>query len=516
MKRIAILSICLAALSAAARPWPDSSTQIVAFADQLPGSLNETQRWFAATKLAGTQKQLRSEIRAIRAYNTNFLCLHYQLAVGCGPELFIDGDGWTSDWAAVSSRTNWFLLNDRTQRVHQTHWNWDVMDVTYSSGAANTAFPQYWITTCLARIRSAEDDAVFADSYTQDACSFGQCSPSHAWLEDVDACSTGWVPNLERFGVAVTNAFAADGGGFLFLPNLGGLITGWDPMNYGVGDGGMIEGFCFWDSWSAFDESDWALQMNRALSLVRSNKIVICQSSPATWDIANRMFATASYLLIKGTRTYLNLLTTGDIALEYYPEYTIRLGGTLSNAAPAMTNLWHGSWGVYRRDYTNGIVLVNPGASARNIASLGTNYLLVSAAGGGYVDDHGDYGGSLSYASITSLNMAAYSGAVLLRSGADCDGDGANNREEALAGTDLMDASSLFRLSDIRVIGTNVVVRWTSCDGKSYRLGRSTDLVHQAQGTYVRTNVAAAAPVNSATDNVSQAVGPWLYRIELE
>jgi hypothetical protein len=220
--------------------------------------------------------------------------------------------------------------------------------------------------------------------------------------------------------------------------------------------------------------------------------------------------------MIKGARTYLNLLTTGDIALEYYPEYTIRLGGALSNAAPVMTNLWHGSWRVYRRDYTNAVVLVNPRASARNIASLGTNYLLVRASGGGYVDEDGNYGGSLSYASVTSLNMAAHSGAVLLRPGADGDGDGASNGDEALAGTDLMDASSLLRLSDIRVIGTNVVVRWTSCDGKSYRLGRSTDLVQLVQGTYVRTNVAASAPVNSVTDNVSQAVGPWLYRIELE
>ena len=61
MKTIAILVISLAVLNADARPWPDSSTQIVAFADQLPGSLNSTQRWFAATKLAGTQNRIELE-----------------------------------------------------------------------------------------------------------------------------------------------------------------------------------------------------------------------------------------------------------------------------------------------------------------------------------------------------------------------------------------------------------------------------------------------------------------------
>ena len=82
-----LLSLLLASprTSHAARPWPDTRFRIVPFADQLPNSMTETQRWFAATKFAGTQKMLRSEIRQIRAYNTNFLCLHYQLAVGCGP-----------------------------------------------------------------------------------------------------------------------------------------------------------------------------------------------------------------------------------------------------------------------------------------------------------------------------------------------------------------------------------------------------------------------------------------------
>lgn len=409
-------AVCLAAAPAGARPWPDSSTGIVVFADQLPNSLNDTQRWFAATKLAGTQKQLRDEIRAIRTYNTNFLCLHYQLAVGCGPEPFIDGNAWTSDWARVTTHSNWFLLNGQTQRVHQTAWNWDVMNVTYSSGTANTGFPQYWITTCLARIRSAEDDGVFADSLTVDGYGFGQCSPTHPWLEDIGECTANWVPALTNYGAHVRQAFETDGGGFLYLPNLGGLVTGWDPTDYGLGHGGMIEGFGFWMGGAPFDPDDWRLQMERALALVRSNKVVICQVNCDTGDYTNRMFATAAYLLIKGSRTYLNLLTTGDVALEYYPEYTIDLRGALSNAPPGLTNLWHRNWGVYRRTFANGIVLVNPGASPVNIASLGTNYLRARAAGGGEVDAGAGYGGSLSYASVSSLTMTAYSGEVLLLS----------------------------------------------------------------------------------------------------
>ena len=136
----------------AVRPWPDTRQRIVAFSDQLPNSLNATQRWFAATHFAGCQKMLRSEIQALRAYNTNFLCLHYQLAVGAGPANFIIGDAWGSDWTYVNAQSNWFLRNASTQRVHQTQWNWDLMDVRYTNGAAVSGFPAYWISNCLARL----------------------------------------------------------------------------------------------------------------------------------------------------------------------------------------------------------------------------------------------------------------------------------------------------------------------------------------------------------------------------
>ena len=272
------LLFCLASplASPAARPWPDTSQRIIPFSDQLPNNLNATQRWFAATHFAGTQKMLQSEIQALRAYNTNFLCLHYQLGVGAGPAAFVIGDSWSSDWTFVNAQTNWFLLTTNGQRVHQTQWDWDIMDIRYTNGHAVSGFPAYWISNCLVRIRAAEDDGVFADSFTPDSYGFGQSTPPHPWLEDIDLCLANWVPNLEQFGYAARNGLAGTNG-FVFLPNLGALITSWMEMDYGLGHGGMIEGFAFWGPDSYFDPADWELQMYRALSLVRSNKIVICQ-----------------------------------------------------------------------------------------------------------------------------------------------------------------------------------------------------------------------------------------------
>ena len=413
--RLAVRAAALMALSIpalAARPWPDTSQRIVPFADQLPGDLNATQRGFAATHFAGTQKMLQSEIQALRAYNTNFLCLHYQLGVGAGAAAFIVGNAWTSDWAFVNAQTNWFLTTTNGQRVHQNEWDWDVMDVRYTNGTPVTGFPAYWISNVLARIRAAEDDGVFADSFTPDAYGFGQSTPAHPWLDDVDGCLASWVPSLEQFGAAARDALAGTNG-FVFLPNLGALVTSWLDMDYGLGHGGMIEGFAFWGPDSYFDPADWELQMDRALDLARSNKIVICQSYPAAGSARERMFATASYLLVKGSATYLNLLSGDAVALEYYPEYELDLGGAAGAFPAGIGALWDADWGVFRRDYSNGVVLVNPGDAPVAIPDLGGTWWRAAPSGGGAVNSSGSYGGSLAAVAATSLTLAAYSGAVL-------------------------------------------------------------------------------------------------------
>jgi len=399
------------------RPWPDSSAAIISFADQLPSGMTEAQKRFAAQHLAGTQKQTLSGIRGLRAYNTNFLCLHYQLAVGCGPSAFIVGNNWTSDWAAVNNNTNWFLRNAAGSRVHQSAWNWDVMDISPAGNSPDTGFPAYWIQTSLDRIRAAEDDGVFADSYTPDSYTFGQCSPDHAWFNDVDVCKLNWIPLLNNFGRTVHAAFEADTSGYKFLPNLGGLITGWDTTDYGVGDGGMIEGFAFWNTGNYFDVADWRLQINRALALAKSGKILICQSYVESGDNSGRMFVTASYLLLKDLHTYLNMMGADAMALEYYPEYDINLGPAMQPSAESLDALLDSAWGVYRRDFANGIVLVNPGNSVVSIANLGDTYRRVTANGGGMVAAGGTRPGGLNYSNVTSLSLQPHTGAVLLRTG---------------------------------------------------------------------------------------------------
>jgi hypothetical protein len=153
--------------------------------------------------------------------------------------------------------------------------------------------------------------------------------------------------------------------------------------------------------------------MNRTLALERANKIVIMQTYPAVDDMRARMFAVGCYLLIKGHYSYINLVGNGDMAVFWFPEYDVNLGSFI-NEPPADIESLRTAEGAYRRDYSNGLVLVNPTAGSITV-NLGSTYRLVSASGGGYVPENGVPTGSLFYSDVTSVTLSPGEAAILLR-----------------------------------------------------------------------------------------------------
>ena len=78
--------------------------------------------------------------------------------------------------------------------------------------------------------------------------------------------------------------------------------------------------------------------------------------------------------------------------------------------------LWNG---VYRRDFQNGFVLVNPGSTTYTL-NLGGTFQEVQGTGGGTMTDaqldaNGNYiGGSLSYQNVSSITLTGGSAAIFL------------------------------------------------------------------------------------------------------
>ncbi|OGF67429.1 MAG: hypothetical protein A2Y62_18170 [Candidatus Fischerbacteria bacterium RBG_13_37_8] len=100
---------------------------------------------------------------------------------------------------------------------------------------------------------------------------------------------------------------------------------------------------------------------------------------------------------------------------EWFPEYSIDLG-SYTGSIPANTNaLYHASWQVYRRNYENGIVLVNPSSSTRNI-NLGATYYRAVPQGGGYIPSDGQIPPAwvVTYTAVTSVSLPPISAAILM------------------------------------------------------------------------------------------------------
>jgi PKD repeat protein len=126
-------------------------------------------------------------------------------------------------------------------------------------------------------------------------------------------------------------------------------------------------------------------------------------------------FFLGTYLLLKGDHTYLNIDYGGGV--QYYPEYQLDLGAPAAPPPGEVSGyLWNG---VYRRDFQNGFVLVNPGSTSYTL-NLGGSYRLVQGHGGGAMTDAqldagGHYtGGSLTYQDVSGVTLAGESAAIFL------------------------------------------------------------------------------------------------------
>ena len=161
--------------------------------------------------------------------------------------------------------------------------------------------------------------------------------------------------------------------------------------------------------------------MNRGMQLVRRDKIVIMQPYMGQPDSTDgrkqRGFLLGTYLLLKGDHTYVNIVSSDGGGPYYFPEYQLDLGPATTPLPEDVSQyLWNG---VYRRDYANGIVLVNPNDDAFTL-DLDGDYQLVSGTGGGAItdaqlDDSGQYvGGSLSMKTVSSVTLAPGSAVILL------------------------------------------------------------------------------------------------------
>jgi hypothetical protein len=405
--------------------------------DQLPGGLSTKMVQFLATHTDGTEKQTLQVTNQFRAINPNYTVLHYQLGTGNSAYQYIINNQWAADFNYVTQQESWFAHQTysgepqsaadlASGRVLGNSQDW------YQADISNPAWQQYTLTQVFQNIAATGSNAWFADSFTYGIGGAGYNSPIPTRYQGTNAANPAawpggvtWTTQLGNWARVVETAFAQHnttfGTNYKFLPNLDGRATSWEPNWYSdangvpVIDGAFLEGFGQYT-----DTYDWSLSMNRGLAFTANGKIVIMQpypsADPATAAGQQQVdFFLGTYLLLKGDQTYLNILYGGGA--QYFPEYGLNLGAPTT---PTQTNVSGYLWNnVYRRDFQNGFVLVNPGSTTYTL-NLGGTYRRAIASGGGtlsdsQIDASGNYiGGSLSYQNLSSVTLAGGTAAIFL------------------------------------------------------------------------------------------------------
>jgi hypothetical protein len=384
---LACLAVAPAAGAALVQPAP-TTTQIRVFSDQLPDGLSPGLVRFAATHYAGAQKLGASETLALKAQNPAFFMIQYRLGLGLGRNTQIRfGDAWVPEWPA-HPQPQWFYLW-HGQRVHQA-WGWYLMNPD------NASWRAYWVAQVRRQVATTHADGVFMDS-TSVPNDFGASTYQPPLPAYDPPWELQWSHKIERW-----LPYAQKHVGKPIIVNAGSWVTTRERTDYSGAAGVMIEGFA-----TDLAPADWQLELTRALGLIAENRVVICQSYPGENDVGARTFDLASYLLIKGSHTYVNF---GEgIRVTWFPEYDLDLGAAVD--PPGLRQ----EQGAFVRRFANGLVVVNPGDSTVHYTLPGTMQL-VTPVGGGAVPDTGQLPAAwtLQRTPVTSVTLEPRRAAVLL------------------------------------------------------------------------------------------------------
>jgi hypothetical protein len=403
-------------LSQPIHSFPDTTFDIHVFNDQLAAwNMSEAQFEFAASHYAGAQKLFASDIRRLRSHNPNFVVLNYRLGLGLGFQ------GTTADcrpngaWTEViegekrlreypeNPADEWFFQWGG-QRVLFCDWGWYVMDID------NPSWRNYWAGEVLRQLHANAADGVFVDSLFPPSY-FGADKFDPALPAVDQTFEESWSSRIERF-----IAFGQSGelAAYPFIPNVGAWVTGRDTTDYSGADGVMVEGFARWHQGEYFsaEQGDWQMQLDRILRMVNLDKVVLLQQYVNEEQIADRLFLLGSYLLIKGHHTYLNFEVSSQP--EWFPEYEIPIGAPVGGIPRSIGSLWRADWEVYAREYSRGLVLVNPSQGLREV-SLPKTYYQVMPHGGGIVPVDGNVSSwGVDYVAVTKVALPPNQAVVLL------------------------------------------------------------------------------------------------------
>ncbi len=175
------------------------------------------------------------------------------------------------------------------------------------------------------------------------------------------------------------------------------------PSGYvNMADGGLMEAM-IGASWSIEGWAGWQGMMNqytRVMGAVSSPKLVIFNQYGSPTDYQSFRYGFASCLMNDAYYSFTNP-SNGYTGVVWFDEYNANLGQ--ATTAPP-TAAWQK--GVWRRDFTNGIALVNPKGNGTQTVQLGGTFVKIKGSQASSVNNG---------QTVTSVTLQDRDGIILLR-----------------------------------------------------------------------------------------------------
>jgi Hypothetical glycosyl hydrolase family 15 len=178
----------------------------------------------------------------------------------------------------------------------------------------------------------------------------------------------------------------------------GSVPSGYTNMT----EGGLLEGM-IGASWSIENWAGWRTMMNQyaaVMQSVNSPKLVIFNQYGSPTDYQSFRYGFASCLMNDGYYSFTNP-ASGYTGVVWFDEYDAKLGQATSSPP---TSAWQN--GVWRRDFANGIALVNPKGNGAKTVQLGGTFVKIKGSQDAAVN---------SGQTVTSVTLQDRDGIILLR-----------------------------------------------------------------------------------------------------
>jgi hypothetical protein len=170
-------------------------------------------------------------------------------------------------------------------------------------------------------------------------------------------------------------------------------------------NGGLIEHF-IGRSYSVETSAGWGEMMKmyrKVMGALAAPKYGICAVEGSVTDYQTMRYGLASCTMDDGYFAYTDSAHL-DHGVPWFDEYSVNLGKAKSGPS---TSAWQS--GVYRRDFENGIVLVNPKGNGTRTVTLETSYVKI----------RGTQASVNNGATVRTVTLKDRDGIVLLRVGAN-------------------------------------------------------------------------------------------------